>query len=193
MGDLVAAFLNEVVQFLEDEILLDAYTNTRYFDKCEIRVDLDAEYVKIRFLSHCMRDHNGQILRVNDILNRSEIRLEFQFPGQQITGSWTESLTQCTIGLHVPNISTPFVFKWEARDKSGVLKADEWFDRDREFIAQEISAKDAIEKAIFEHLKTTVPNLQEQTSVTPVSPLRIKVLYNDDHEILEELDPIRPN
>jgi len=125
----IAAFLDEVVHFLEDEFLPEAYTRTRYFDNCEVRVDLDAELVKIRSLSYCSRDSENRIWRLNDLLSQSEIWIEFQFPGETITGSWTEALTQCTIGVHVPDIDTPTIFKWEGRDaKSGVLKADERFD-----------------------------------------------------------------
>lgn len=188
----ISAFLDEVVQFLEEEILPDAYTETRYFEKCETRVEIEEELVKIRFLSHCIRAQDGAVMRVNDVLEQAEIRLEFQFHGDRVTGSWTEALAQCTIGLYIPGVDNPHVLKWEGRDDTGgVLKADEWFDHDREYISEEISVEHAIERAIREHLETTIPSFQDRSVTSEVPPKLVQVLFDDDHEILDGLDPIR--
>lgn len=186
----IEAFLDEVVQFLQDEILPEAYTQTRYFDSCKVRVDQAAEQVKVCQLSYCYRDPEDRIWRRNSLLDRSEIWLEFQFPGKTIRGSWTEALTQCTIGLHVPEIDTPFIYKWEARgDTSGALKADERFD-ESDYLAVGISAKDAIERAIWEHLEQTIPRIDDRTTEQQIEPILLKTMYNDDHEILYRLRPL---
>lgn len=186
----IEAFLDEVVQFLQDEILPETYTETRYFDSCKVRVDQAAEQVKIRHLSYCCRDPEDRIWRRNDLLDRSEIWLEFQFRGETIRGSWTEALTQCTIGLRVPEIDTPFVYKWEARgETSGVLKADERFD-EPEYLDKGITTEDAIERAIWEHLERTIPRIDDRTSERQIEPIRLKTIYNDDHEILYSLQPL---
>lgn len=186
----ISAFLDEVVQFLEEEVLPDAYTERRYFDKCEARVEIEEERVKIRFLSHCARAQDGTVMRVNDVLEEAEICLDFQFQGDQVTGSWTEALAQCTIGLYVPEVDIPYVLKWEGRgDTGGALKADEWFDHDREYLSEEIGAENAIEKAIREHLETTIPSFQDRSEIDEVPPQLVQILFNDDHEIIDGLDP----
>jgi hypothetical protein len=48
----ISTFLDEIIQFLEEEILPDAYTEKHYFDNCETRVEFEEERVKIRFLSY---------------------------------------------------------------------------------------------------------------------------------------------
>jgi hypothetical protein len=187
----ISAFLDEVVQFLEEEILPDACTEKRYFDKCETRVAFEAERVKIRFLSHCVRAQDGGTVRVNDVLDEAAIWLGFQFHDDQVTGSWTEALVQCTIGLRIPDVDTPYVLKWEGRGQSGgVLKADERFDHDREYLSEGIGAENAIEMAIQEHLKTTIPSFQDRSEMSKISPRLVQLLFNNDHDILDELDPI---
>lgn len=185
----VSAFLNEVVQFLEEEVLPDAYTETRYFDNCVTRVNLDDERVSIQDLSHCVKDRDERIVRVNDLLQKSTIQFEFQIHGARMQGSWSEGLAQCTIGLHVPTTATPVVLKWEQRgEASGALKADERFDHEREHIEQNIGAKAAIKRAIWEHFETTVPSFQEQSDTSLIPPVLVQTLYNDDHGIIEELE-----
>ncbi|WP_276256471.1 hypothetical protein [Halomontanus rarus] len=188
----IIVFLDEVDEFFNNEVLPDAYTETGYFDNCETRVELDTECVKIRFLSYCEKTGDGDIQRVNDVLDRSEIRLEFQFRGAEVTGSWSEALTQCTIALHVPDVDVPEVLKWESQDTdSGVLKADEWYDSDREFLEQGISVENAIERALWEHLSTTVPGHRDRSACNPIQPILLKTLFNEDHEILNSLQPIK--
>lgn len=185
----VSTFLNDVVQFLEEEILPDAHTDARYFDNCVTRVDIDNERVSIRDLSYCLKNQDGQIVRVNDVLSRTTIRLEFQMRNNPVPGSWSDGLSQCTIGLHVPEIDTPTVLKWELRgDTTGALKADERFDHDREYIEQNIAAKTAVETAIWEHFETIIPSLRDQSSTDLIPPVLVQTLYNEDHQILQRLN-----
>jgi len=184
----ISAFLNEVVQYLEEELLPDAFTETRYFDNCVTRVNLDDRRVSIQNITHCVKDQDEQIVRINDVLRRSTIQIEFQTHGNRMQGAWSEGLSQCTIGLHIPTTDTPVVFKWEQRgEASGVLKADEWFDHEREYIEQDIGAKAAIKRGIWEHFETTVPSFQEHSETSLIPPELVQTLYNDDHKILEEL------
>jgi hypothetical protein len=187
----VSAFLEDVVLFLEDDVLPEAHTAERYFDRCEPRVNLDAERVTIRYLSHCVRDNKDHVYRVNDVLERAAIHLEFQFHDGIVPDTWTTGLSQCTIGLHLPDVDTPTVFKWERRQSgTGDLKADERFDSDREFSVRDVSSADAIERGIREHLEETIPALQERSTVKQIEPRVVKLLYNNQSDLISELEPV---
>ena len=191
MGRPVAAFLDEVDDFLNREYLPEAYTDVSYFDQAEIRVNYDEERLKIRGLSFCERNPDDHIQRVNKVLDQTEIRIEFQFHGDEVTGSWTEGLAQFTVGVHLPDINPPAVLKWEGRDgRSGVLKADEWMDQDREYITCEITARAALARALDEHLEVTIPGLRDRSVSEPIPPILVKTLFNEDHEILQSLRPV---
>ncbi|MHC3437901.1 hypothetical protein ACYJ1Y_07275 [Natrialbaceae archaeon A-gly3] len=128
------SLLDDIETYLNDECLPDAYDRARYFDRCETRVDIDDERLSIRFLSYCRKDTDGTIQRVNDVLDDAEIRLEFQFRRDDLTGTWSDALAQCTIGPYVPDVDIPEVLKWEYNADGGVLKADEWDDDDQEYL-----------------------------------------------------------
>jgi len=83
----VVAFLDDVTEYLDDEVLPDAITETRYFDRCEVRVDVDDERVRVTDLSYCGKTVDEHVVRVNDTLSSAAIHLDFQFDGDSVTGS----------------------------------------------------------------------------------------------------------
>jgi len=115
VGRPVVAFLDEITEYSDDELLPDSITETRYLDRCEVRVDVDDERVRVTDPSHRARTVDEHIVRVNAALSSAAIRLNVQFDGDSVTGSWTDALAQGAVGLHVPEVDHPSVLRWEAR------------------------------------------------------------------------------
>jgi len=94
------------------------------------------------------------------------------------------------VGLHVPEADTPSVLKWEARgDDGGVLKADERFDDEREYVAEGIDARAAVERGVHEHLRRTISDFRCRSETKRIPAERLRVMFNDDHDILDGLGP----
>ena len=87
--------------------------------------------------------------------------------------------------LHVPDVSVPTALKWEAIGASGKLKADEWYDTDREYIESNVEAKDALGLAITEQFYTVVPGFRAQSKLETISPTVIGVMYHGSSAILD--------
>lgn len=194
MSRTTTAFLSDVVNFLEKSVLPEPYDTHRYFDNCVARVDDQSEMVKVKELSFCRKTPEGTLVRVNDILSKSEIHIEFHFiEGKPVTESWGEFLSQIIIRLETPETNPPPVLKWEStKHQDGNLKHDEWFGPDEDYLAQAISARDAIRRGIEQQLYEIVSELENHSSVNPISSLNIRVLYDDCSHILDELQPLEP-
>lgn len=190
MNTSTTAFLSDVVSFLEDEVLPEPYDDQRYFDSCVARADDKSEIVKVKELSFCRKTSDGGLVRVNDVLSRSEIHVEFQFvDGEPVTESWGDGLSQVVVRLESPETRPPPVLKWEStRNQDGNLKHDEWFGPDEEYLRQGISARGAIREAVEQQLYEVVPGLERRSSTSPISPLEIQVLYEERLHVLDSLD-----
>lgn len=180
------------MSFLENELLPEPYDNCRYFDNCVARANDQSEVVKIKNLSFCKKDTDGDVTRVNNVLSNSEVHLEFHFiDGEQITDSWGAFLNQINIRLETPGIDTPPVLKWEStRNQVGNLKYDEWFGPDGEYIEEDISARDAIHRGVKRQLYTILPGLEIDSKRDSISPLELKVMYEEESQILDSLDAV---
>ena len=188
----IRAFLDEVVEFLNDDILDQTYNEERYFDDCVVRVDYDREVVKVARLCFCRRNAEGEFERVNDVLTNSELWFEFHFIGEgELEGEWDEVLSQMIIRLDIPDVSIPPVLKWEGTDGvEGNLKSEEWLGPGEEYIERGISARECIRRSIDEQLHRIVPDFEERSDVSELDPMTIKLWYNSNQgrEILEQLD-----
>jgi len=188
----IRAFLDEVVEFLNDEVLEETYNEERYFDECVVRVDYDREVVKVTRLCFCRKNSNGEMERVNDILTGSELWFEFHFIGDgDLDGEWGEVLNQIVIRLDVPDVDIPPVLKWEGRDGvDGDLKFEEWLGPEEEYVERNISANDCIRRSIDEQLHRIIPDFEDRSAVEELAPRTLKLWYNSEHEraILEQLD-----
>lgn len=193
MTKTITAFLSDVVSFLESEVLPEPYDSCRYFDNCVARANDQSEVVKIKNLSFCKRTTNGDVTRVNNALSDSEVHLEFHIiDSEQITDSWSTFLSQINIRLETPEIDTPPVLKWEStHDRVGNLKYDEWFGPDEEYIEEDISARDAIHRGVKRQLYTILPGLEINSKRDSISPLELKVMYEEKSQILDSLDAVK--
>jgi len=190
MGRPIPSFLGEVADFLDEELLPELYNDSYYYDRCVLRTNYDEQRLKLRKLSFCERDANGDVRRVNDVLSDAEIHLEFHFRGNEpLTGSWTEILTSFSTTLHVPGIEVPTALKWERSGRSGKLKADERFDTDREYVATEVDAKAAMRAGVMEHLYQIVPEFRAQSKAETISSVVLRTMYREDTDILAQLQP----
>lgn len=193
MGGKVA-FLNEVVAFLQaDGSLVDeAYDDHRYFADCVVRANDREEYVTLRNLSFLRNDGDDGIERVNDVLSRSQIRIEFHFvSGEPFSDEWGQFLNQINVKLVVPDVDLPAIHKWEATaDGVGRLKHDEWAeDGDDEYIEEDMAPREAIELAVSRLLFHSIEDFEQRSTVGELSGVEYQVMYNDDHDILDRLDP----
>lgn len=191
MSKPTAAFLSDVVDFLEETVLPEPYDERRYFDNCVARADDRSETVKVKRLSFCRKNSDGDLLRVNDILSESEIHVEFHFTdGEPVTDSWGAFLSQVTVRLETAETNPPPVLKWEStRDQEGNLKHDEWFGPDEEYLSRDVSARDAIRTGVEWQLYEIIAGLERHSSTNPVSGLEIQVLYDDCADVLDALEP----
>lgn len=190
VSESTTAFLSHVVEFLESEILPEPYDTYRYFDKCVARADDQNEVVKVKRLSFCRKTPDGSVARVNDVLSRSELQIEFHFvDGESVTDSWGDFLNQLVVRLEASETSPPPVLKWEStRDRVGNLKHDEWFGPDEAYVAQDISAREAIRRGVERQLYRIVPELESRSVTSEISGPEVRVLYDDDSRILAGLD-----
>jgi len=74
-------------------------------------------------------------------------------------------------------------------DDSGVLKTDKWFDGEREYISEGINAGATVERRVHKHLKRTIPEFQHRPETRGIPTERVRLLFNDDHGVLDGRDP----
>jgi hypothetical protein len=188
------AFLSYVVDFVEreTELLAAAYDDHRYFADCVARANDREECVVLRELSFLRDAGDGRVERVNDVLSRSEIRIEFRFiDGERITDDWGAFLNQMNLKLTVQGVDLPAVLKWELTDDgTGRLKQDEWTNTGGgAYIERAVTPRRAIELGVTELLFDAVPRFEDRSNAGELAPLEYKIRYNDDHGILDQLDP----
>lgn len=192
MGRPIPAFLDEVAEFLDETLLPELYDDYRYYDECVVRSNYDDERLNVRNVSFCELSGEEDVRRVNDVLSDGEIRLTFHFADDEpLTGSWTEILQSFSATLHVPEVAVPTALKWEASGPSGKLKADEWFDAEREYVETDVGAKNALRVAVTEQLYSVVPEFRAQSETEQISPAVLAVMYQEDSAVLEQLEPTR--
>lgn len=190
MGRPIASFLDEVADFLDEELLPELYNRSYYYDNCVLRTNYDEQRLKLRDISFCDRNADGDVCRVNDVLSNAEIRLEFHFrDSEPLIGSWTEILTSFSATLHVPGIEVPTALKWERSGRSGKLKADERFDTDREYVATDVDVRTAMRVGVTEQLYRTVPEFRAQSKAEIISSVALRTMYQEDSDILDQLQP----
>lgn len=190
MGRPIPSFLDEVADFLDEELLPELYNDSYYYDRCVLRTNYDEQRLKLREISFCERNVDGDVRRVNDVLSDAEIRFEFHFQGNEpLTGSWTEILTSFSVTLHVPGVEVPTALKWERSGRSGKLKADERFDTDRDYLATDVDVRTAMRAGVTEQLYRTVPEFRAQSKAETVSPVVLRTMYQEDSDILAQLQP----
>jgi hypothetical protein len=126
---------------------------------------------------------------VDDILRDATIDIVFQYSvDDDGWESWTQFLTQFTATMVVPGVTVPTALKWESKGGSGRLKADERYETDAgPYLATNITAKDAIRKAIHHHTRETIPQHAEISDIRDVDASRIAALYEDEHEKIAAL------
>lgn len=185
----VEAFLDEVIEYLNTEVVPELYSERYYFDECEVRPRYNEESIVLRNLSFSEKNSEGHLQRVNDLLTATELRYEFQIHGEEVVGSWTEALAQFTVGAHDPDSDIPTVLKWEQTGETGSLKADERFDSDQEHIAEGVPAREAIELATQKQLFEIVPTFRERSGVTEIPSHTIQLFYNHESDVLSQLEP----
>ena len=196
----VQAFLNDVTDFLDREVILSAegtrsviHDGHRCFENCVVRVDDQEAVVKLKKLSFIRNAGDGRLERVNDVLSKSEIRIEFHFiDSESLTERWGTFLNQINLILVVPDVDLPAVLKWEAsRDGHGDLKQDERIPlADGEYIAQQVTPRDAILTGVHELLLSGIQQFQSRSTAEEIPAIEYKVMYEDIHSILDQLEPV---
>ena len=182
-------FIEEVYEYVNEEVLPTLHSSARYYRECRARPDSRNSRVTIRRLSHYRRNSNQNIERVNSTLQNSMVELDFQYgSGDGGWDSWTNLLTQFTARLSVPGVTVPAALKWESQGDSGRLKADEWYgSSEPTYLFEEVGAERAIHEAVCHHCHEVVPCHTEALTTEQVSPAAIVNLYEDAHELLAEL------
>lgn len=182
-------FIEEVYEYINEEVLPTLHSSVRYYRGCRARPDVRNARVNIKQLSYYRKNSSQTLERVNGTLENSTIELDFQYGSSGGNwSSWTSLLTQFTARLSVPHVTVPSALKWESQGDSGRLKADERYGpQEVTYLSEEIDAKEAIREAICHHCAEVVPQHTGLSSTERVSPGAIVRLYEDDHELIAAL------
>lgn len=196
----VQAFLNDVTDFVDREVISSVggkqsviHDGQRCFEKCVVRVDDQDAVVKLKELSFVRNAGDGRLERVNDVLSKSEIRIEFHFiNGEPLTDRWGTFLNQINLILNVPEVDLPAVLKWEASsDGHGNLKQDERIPlADGEYIVQQVTPRKAILTGVHELLLSGIQQFQSRSTSEEIPPTEYMIMYEDIHSILDQLEPV---
>lgn len=184
----VSRFQDEVIRYLDREVLPEISTTYQFYPDCKAK-PLGDDRVRVRNLQFLRRNRDGDVELVNDDLSRDQLVFAFHFESVSEWEGWEELLSQFTLTTDCQHLDIPYAVKWESTGTLGRLKADERFDPERTSIRQRIGPREAMRTAIEVLLHDYLPTDLDQLTTSVRIPRLLKRIYDQEAEYIDNLKP----
>lgn len=178
--------LDQVTRHLENEIAGDLSNDSRYFPSCRPR-RFGNNRLQLSDISYIKRDENENLVVVNSRLSNAGVVFSFQCDSVDSWNIWRELLNNYTMKLGIVAHRPPYVVKWEKSGDTGVLKADEYFDSETEYVDKDIGARAAMEVGVEKLLHDYLPREEDTFDTVEVQPEKIKALFEESTQPVGKL------